>query len=89
MTVPTHDRPGASPVPAQTRKAAPTRDDRRSAIVDRLLDSLEDLVVRHRALAGDDQQVELHAELIAAEVAHELSVTRSALKRNPPLRRTG
>ncbi|MCW0212072.1 MAG: hypothetical protein OJJ54_01840 [Pseudonocardia sp.] len=89
MTVPTHDRPAGPPLPAQARRPAPTRDDRRSAIVDRLLDSLQDLVVRHRALVGDDQQVELHAELIAAEVAHELSVTRSALKRNPHLRRTG
>ncbi|GAA1863828.1 hypothetical protein GCM10009836_50220 [Pseudonocardia ailaonensis] len=86
MTTPTTS---PAPVPAQERRPAPTRGDRRTAIVDNLLDSLEDLVVRHRALAGDPAQVELHAELIAAEVAHALSVTRSALHRHPPLRKAG
>jgi len=83
--------PQAAPVvgPRVPRRPAPTRDDRRTAIVENLLDSLESLVVRHRALAGDAEQVELHAELIAAEVAHALSVTRSALHRHPPLRRAG
>jgi hypothetical protein len=32
---------------------------------------------------------ELHAELIAAEVAHQLAMTRDALGRNPPLRHVG
>ncbi|GAA4545335.1 hypothetical protein [Pseudonocardia xishanensis] len=93
MTAPTDDRTASTPsVPRQdpptVRLPRPTRDDNRTAIVSRLLDSLEDLVTRHRALAGDADQVELHAELIAAEVAHELSVTRSALRRHPPLRRS-
>ncbi|MCF7553428.1 hypothetical protein [Pseudonocardia sp. WMMC193] len=92
MTAPTDDRTAPTPsVPSQepptVRLPKPTRDDRRTEIVTRLLDSLEDLVTRHRALSGDPYQVDLHAELIAAEVAHELSVTRSALRRNPPLRR--
>src|SRR5690349_1693678 len=102
MTAPIHDEEAAAPAPraAQAAQAAnldpptvrlpkPTRDDRRTEIVDRLLDALEDLVARHRALAGDPDQVDLHAELIAAEVAHELSVTRSALRRAPHLRKTG
>jgi hypothetical protein len=65
----------------------PTRDSVRRSIADRLLNSLEDLVRRHRALgphAPDGST--LHAELIAAEVAHELAVARSALNRHPPLR---
>jgi hypothetical protein len=86
MTAPTEDRTVPSQDPPTVRLPRPTRGDRRTEIVTRLLDSLEDLVTRHRALAGDPSQVELHAELIAAEVAHELSVTRAALRRNPPLR---
>jgi hypothetical protein len=61
----------------------------RPSIADRLLDSLEDLVRRHRALAlqesSDRQKAALHAELIAAEVAHELAMARSALHRHPAL----
>lgn len=68
---------------------APTRDEFRRRIADRLLTSLEDLVRRHRALALHGNQagehVDLHAELIAAEMAHELAVARSALHRHPPL----
>jgi hypothetical protein len=66
--------------------SSPTRDSVRHTIADRLLDSLENLVRRHRALglhAADESA--LHAELIAAEVAHELAVARSALHRHPPL----
>jgi hypothetical protein len=70
--------------------SSPTRDSVRRSIADRLLNSLEDLVRRHRALelhAADEsaQASALHAELIAAEVAHELAVARSALHRHPPL----
>ena len=66
-------------------------DSVRASVADRLLTSLEDLVRRHRALGsyaaeGSAQQAALHAELIAAEVAHELAVARSALHRHPPLR---
>jgi hypothetical protein len=67
--------------------SSPTRDSIRRFVADRLLNSLEDLVRRHRALglhAGEESA--LHAELIAAEVAHELAVARSALHRHPPLR---
>jgi hypothetical protein len=44
-------------------------------------------VHRHRALAvADGRQAALHAERIAAEVAHKLAVARSAQHRHPPLR---
>jgi hypothetical protein len=66
--------------------SAPTRDDARKRIADRLLTSLDAIVRRHRALALDGEHVDLHAELIAAEVAHELALTRTALHRHPPLR---
>jgi hypothetical protein len=68
--------------------STPTRDSIRHSIADRLLTSLEDLVRRHRALGPHAAAADsaLHAELIAAEVAHELSVARSALHRHPPLR---
>ncbi len=68
--------------------ATPARESIRHSIADRLLTSLEDLVRRHRALGphpGGSESA-LHAELIAAEVAHELAVARSALHRHPPLR---
>ena len=67
--------------------AAPTRETLRRSIADQLLESLDQLVTRHRALALHDEHIELHAELIAAEVAHQLAMTRSALHRHPPLRR--
>ena len=67
----------------------PTRDTIRRSIADQLLGALDELVARHRALALHDEHVELHAELIAAEVAHQLAMTRSALRRNPSLRRAG
>ena len=65
--------------------SAPTRDESRRRIADRLLTSLDDLVRRHRALALTGEHVDLHTELIAAEVAHQLAMTRSALHRHPPL----
>jgi hypothetical protein len=44
-------------------------------------------VRRHRAIGPHtERDSALHAELIAAEVAHELAVARSALHRHPPLR---
>jgi hypothetical protein len=77
--------PPSPSVPASSREAA------RRNIADRLLDSLEELVRRHRALAlersPDGERVDLHAELIAAEVAHELALARSALHRHPAVRR--
>ena len=81
MTSPTPSRP------------APTRESVRRSIADQLLEALEGLVARHRALAlrseNDGEHIELHAELIAAEVAHQLAITRSALRRHRPVQRAG
>jgi hypothetical protein len=86
------DRDPAVPTSSQKehtmiRPAAPTRDSVRRSIADQLLESLDQLVTRHRALALHDEHIELHAELIAAEVAHQLAMTRSALRRHPAVRR--
>lgn len=51
--------------------------------VNALLTALENLVRRHRALAGEGPHQALHAELIAAEVQHELAMARSARQRLP------
>ena len=71
------------------RPAAPTRDTVRQSIADQLLEALDQHVTRHRALALHDEHIELHAELIAAEVAHQLAMTRNALRRHPAVRRAG
>lgn len=65
----------------------PTRDGVRRSIADQLLGALDALVTRHRALALHDEHIELHAELIAAEVAHQLAAARSALQRHPQVKR--
>jgi hypothetical protein len=50
------------------------------SVADHLLGSLDRIIRRHRSLALDNAQHSgLHAELIAAEVAHELAMARSAL----------
>ena len=49
----------------------------------RLLDGLEDLVRRHRALRTEGSEG-LHVELITAEVAQHLAVARTALRRRTP-----
>lgn len=68
------------------RPISGTRDTVRRSIADQLLGALDDLVTRHRALALRDEHIDLHAELIAAEVAHQLALTRSALHRHPQVR---
>jgi hypothetical protein len=74
------------PVPPSTPPGGRGRgEQRRADAVDRLLTSLEHLVRRHRALAADGGHIALHAELVTAEVAHELALTRSDLQRHPPL----
>jgi hypothetical protein len=60
----------------------PTRSRRRAQITTTFLDGLEALIQRHRGLHSEDGDA-LHAELIAAEVAHHLALTRSALQRTP------
>lgn len=63
--------------------ARSTREQRRCAAADHLLTALESLVRRHRALQLDDDDLGPHAELITAEVAHQLALTRSVLQRSP------
>ncbi|MCE0763255.1 hypothetical protein LWC35_10095 [Pseudonocardia kujensis] len=66
-----------------TSTAARTAPEQRRVDVGaRLLEGLEALVQRHRALLNTGSGG-LHAELITAEVAHELAVARSALRRTP------
>ncbi|MEQ3553201.1 hypothetical protein WIS52_22255 [Pseudonocardia nematodicida] len=71
--------PSVGDVPAvvtPVEPAAPTGPTGRTT-VDRLLDSLDDLVRRHRALATSDAgAASLHAELIAAELDQQLDVLR-------------
>jgi hypothetical protein len=85
------DRDPAVPIRTEqehtmTRPTPRTRDTVRRSIADELLGALDDLVTRHRALALHGEHIELHAELIAAEVAHQLAITRSALHRHPQVR---
>lgn len=61
----------------------PTTAQRRALATDHLLTSLEALVRRHRGLGSDPRHGDLHAELIAAEVAQVLAVTRDTLRRHP------
>lgn len=69
LSLPLDGAPAADgfPAPATERTA-----------VDRLLDSLDDLVRRHRALATHDgESAGLHAELIAAELDQQVAVLRT------------
>jgi hypothetical protein len=68
-----------SSAPGKPRRSLPTETFQRS-VADHLLGSLERLIQRHRSLTlYDAQHSGLHAELIAAEVMHELAMARSAL----------
>ncbi len=58
----------------------------RHAITEHLLTALEDVVLRYRTLALHTEHADLHAEVITAEVAHQLAVARNGLHRYPPLR---
>ena len=63
------------------------RESDGASLADHLLSSLERLVKRHRTLSlnggetADELHSGLHAELISAEVSHELELTRRALHR--------
>ena len=65
---------------------SPTRSERRAASADRFLDALEEIVRKHRA-QGADSRLDLDAELITGEVAHELAQARAALQRVPHVSR--
>ncbi|ANY05411.1 hypothetical protein [Pseudonocardia sp. HH130630-07] len=71
----------AAPVPAAPPEPAPIEtpaEPHGRTAVHRLLDSLDELVRRHRALvAHDGGSANLHAELIAAELDQQLAVLRA------------
>jgi hypothetical protein len=73
------DKPTATRDWHEPKRSLPTEPTQPS-VADLLLGSLERLVQRHRSLAlYDGQHSGLHAELIAADVAHELAMARSQL----------
>ena len=59
------------------------RRTQRHAVTEHLLSALEDVVHRYRTLALHVEHADLHAEVITAEVAHQLAVARSGLSRFP------
>ena len=61
--------------------SAPSVD--RRVITEHFLTALEDVVWRYRTLSRHSEHAELHAEVITAEVAHQLEVARRALDRLP------
>ncbi|HZZ51262.1 MAG TPA: hypothetical protein VFE65_30580 [Pseudonocardia sp.] len=63
-----------------------TRDFQRQAITEHFLTALEDVVWRYRAMATHGEYAELYAEVVTAEVAHQLEVARNALHRYPMVR---
>jgi hypothetical protein len=46
---------------------------------------LEQVVWRYRAMEPPVENADLYAEVVTAEVAHQLAVARSALRRYPPI----
>ena len=61
------------------------RDLQRQRITEHLLTALEGVVWRYRTLATHGEHGDLHAEVVTAEVAHQLEVARTALHRHPAL----
>ncbi|HZD14307.1 MAG TPA: hypothetical protein VE196_04115 [Pseudonocardiaceae bacterium] len=58
---------------------------RRQAITERFLTVLEEIVHRYRPASARPELAEVCADVITAEVAHHLGLTRAALHRSPPL----
>ena len=61
------------------------RPVQRQAITEHFMTALEDVVSRYRAVDPGAAQSDLYAELLTAEVAHQLAVARSALHRRPAI----
>jgi hypothetical protein len=87
------DLAGALPGAVPIRSVAPEVSDsvgarrfQRQAITEHFLTALEDVVWRYRALTAHGGDDGLHAEVVTAEVAHQLEVARGALHRYPALR---
>jgi hypothetical protein len=72
-------RPATGPRPRETPLCAPVSPG--GDVAEALLDTLEELVRRHRDLGHDRETAELHAELITSEVAHALALTCTLLRR--------
>lgn len=62
-----------------------SRQFQRQAITEHFLTALEDVVWRYRALARGGEHADITAEVITAEIAHQLSVARSSLRRHPAI----
>ena len=77
--------PTAAPLTAARLTSAATADRQfqRQAITEHFLTALEDVVWRYRALSGHPEHADLYAEVVTAEVAHQLAVARGALHRHP------
>jgi hypothetical protein len=75
----------ASNTDSELRSRA-NRDFQRQAITEHFLTALEDVVWRYRAMATHGEYAELYAEVVTAEVAHQLDVARNALHRHPMVR---
>lgn len=65
--------------------SATDRGVRREEITEQLLTALEGVVWRYRALRPPTEDADLYAEVVTAEVAHQLEVARSALRRTPSI----
>ena len=65
--------------------SATDRGVRREEITEQLLTALEGVVWRYRALRPPTEEADLYAEVVTAEVAHQLEVARSALRRSPSI----
>jgi hypothetical protein len=66
-----------------TSDATADRQFQRQAITEHFLTALEDVVWRYRAMSGHPEHADLYAEVVTAEVAHQLAVARGALHRHP------
>jgi hypothetical protein len=52
-------------------------------IAEQILCALEDAVWRYRAVMSCDERVDLCADAMTTEVAHQVAVTRAALEHRP------
>jgi hypothetical protein len=61
------------------------RGRQRQEITRHLLTALERVMWQYRAMEPPVEDADLYAEVVTAEVAHQLAVARSALRRYPPI----
>jgi hypothetical protein len=65
--------------------SAADRGARWEEITEQLLTGLERVVWRYRALRPPTEDADLYAEVVTAEVAHQLELARSALRGGPSI----